>query len=60
MSDNRAIPARKVPGCDRGPCPNDSGEPTDVENTQPDATVYFKDIRFGPIDSTYEGTPAKK
>ena len=49
-----------VPGCDRGPCPNDSGEPSDVENTQPDATVYFKDIRFGPIDSTYEGTPAKK
>ena len=31
----------EVPGCDRGPCPNDSGEPSDVENEQPDATVYF-------------------
>jgi len=50
----------EVPGCDRGPCPNDSGEPSDVENEQPDATVYFSDIRFGPIDSTYEGTPAKQ
>ena len=49
----------EVPGCDRGPCPNDSGDPEDVEQEQPDSNVYFSDIRFGPIDSTYEGTPEK-
>jgi len=41
-----------VPGVARGPCPTDSGEPTDVENEQADATVVFSKIGWGPIGST--------
>lgn len=41
------------PGTLRGPCSTDSGRPEDVEVEQPDATVYFSNIRFGAIDSTY-------
>lgn len=40
------------PGVARGPCPTSSGVPSDVEAQQPDATVKFSNIRFGPIGST--------
>ncbi len=43
-----------TPGNLRGPCPEDSGRPEDVEAQQASATVYFKDIKFGPIGSTTE------
>ena len=42
-----------VPGCARGPCPEDSGVPSDVEAEQADSTVYFSNIKFGCIDCTY-------
>ena len=42
-----------VPGHLRGPCPEDSGDPTYVEAQNPDAHVKFSDIKFGPIGSTY-------
>ena len=32
------------PGCHRGPCPTDSGVPSDVENQQADATVVYSKI----------------
>ena len=43
----------EVPGCARGPCPTDSGLPSDVESEQGDSTVYFSNIKFGCIDCTY-------
>jgi len=43
----------EVPGCARGPCPSDSGLPSDVESEQGDSTVYFSNIKFGCIDCTY-------
>jgi len=43
----------EVPGCARGPCPEDSGLPSDVESEQGDSTVYFSNIKFGCIDCTY-------
>ena len=42
-----------VPGCARGPCPEDSGVPADVESEQAESTVYFSNIKFGCIDCTY-------
>merc|ERR1719346_461303 len=42
-----------VPGCARGPCPEDSGVPADVEAEQAESTVYFSNIKFGCIDCTY-------
>ena len=41
-----------TPGIARGPCPTTSGVPADVEAEQPNATVKFSNIRFGPIGST--------
>ncbi len=41
------------PGVARGPCPEDSGVPANVEAEQPNASVTYLDIRFGEIDSTY-------
>merc|ERR1719228_2039510 len=41
------------PGVNRGPCPEDSGVPADVEAEYPDATVKYYNIRWGEIDSTY-------
>ncbi|KAI1776803.1 glycoside hydrolase family 7 protein [Hypoxylon cercidicola] len=40
------------PGGDRGDCAQDSGVPSDVEATIPDAKVIWSNIRFGPIGST--------
>ncbi|KAJ8508287.1 hypothetical protein ONZ45_g9415 [Pleurotus djamor] len=38
---------------DHGPCPAGSGVPEDVEGIYPNANVQFRDIRFGPLGSTY-------
>jgi len=40
------------PGVARGPCPVTSGDPGDVENRYPDATVRFSNIKVGAIGST--------
>ncbi|KAI0110245.1 glycoside hydrolase family 7 protein [Daldinia grandis] len=40
------------PGGDRGDCAPDSGVPSDVESSIPDAKVVWSNIRFGPIGST--------
>ncbi|KAL2195598.1 glycoside hydrolase family 7 protein [Corynascus similis CBS 632.67] len=42
------------PGGDRGPCPQDSGVPSEVEAQYPDAKVVWSNIRFGPVGSTTE------
>lgn len=41
-----------TPGGDRGPCPQDSGVPSDVESKQANSKVVWSNIRFGPIGST--------
>jgi len=41
------------PGNLRGPCPETSGQPDDVEEQWADAHVRFSNIRTGPIGSTY-------
>merc|ERR1712126_300441 len=41
------------PGVNRGPCPEDSGVPAEVEAEFPDATVIFSKVRVGDLDSTY-------
>merc|ERR1719369_2648926 len=43
------------PGVARGPCPTDSGVPSDVESQFPDATVKYYNVKYGPIGSTYPG-----
>ncbi|KAI5862514.1 glycoside hydrolase family 7 protein [Durotheca rogersii] len=40
------------PGGDRGDCPQDSGVPSEVESSIPDAKVVWSNIRFGPVGST--------
>ena len=40
-------------GCHRGPCPEDSGVPDDVEKNHPDASVTYGKLRVGDIDTTY-------
>lgn len=40
-------------GRKRGSCSTSSGLPSDVENSVPDSTVVFSNIRFGPIGSTF-------
>ncbi|KAK0623804.1 putative cellulose 1, 4-beta-cellobiosidase [Immersiella caudata] len=40
------------PGGDRGPCPGDSGVPSEVESKYPNAKVIYSNVRFGPIGST--------
>jgi cellulose 1,4-beta-cellobiosidase len=44
---------KSQPGVDRGPCPTASGKPDDVESKSPDATVIYRNIKFGALDSTY-------
>jgi len=41
------------PGVNRGPCPEDSGVPDEVEAEYADATVIFSKVRVGDLDSTY-------
>jgi cellulose 1,4-beta-cellobiosidase len=43
-----------IPGVNRGPCPEDSGTPDDVETNSPHSSVTFAKIRVGDIDSTYD------
>merc|ERR1712080_91814 len=43
------------PGVNRGPCPEDSGVPEDMESNYPDATVKYFNVRYGEIGSTYPG-----
>ena len=43
------------PGVNRGPCPEDSGTPEDMESNYPDATVKYFNVKFGDIGSTYPG-----
>lgn len=42
-----------IPGVSRGPCPEDSGVPSDVEEQNPDSSVVFSKIKLGTIGSTY-------
>lgn len=44
------------PGIARGTCPTTSGQPTDVESQNANASVTFSNIKFGPIGSTFTGT----
>jgi len=44
-----------TPGVARGSCPITSGVPADVEAQYPDSHVKFSNIKFGEIDSTYDG-----
>ncbi|KAJ2916608.1 hypothetical protein MD484_g3825, partial [Candolleomyces efflorescens] len=44
------------PGIARGTCATDSGKPTDVETSSPNAQVIFSNIKFGDIGSTYSGS----
>jgi cellulose 1,4-beta-cellobiosidase len=44
---------RSLPGVERGPCPTTSGNPSDVRNNSPDATVTFGNLKYGELDSTY-------
>jgi cellulose 1,4-beta-cellobiosidase len=40
-------------GVARGECATTSGEPTEVESKNADATVTYSNIRFGPLNSTF-------
>ncbi|RYO81703.1 hypothetical protein DL766_006746 [Monosporascus sp. MC13-8B] len=40
------------PGAARGDCPQNSGVPSEVEATYPNAQVIWSNIRFGPVGST--------
>merc|ERR1711970_1569562 len=43
------------PGVNRGPCPEDSGDPVDMESNHPDASVIYSNVKIGTIGSTYPG-----
>jgi hypothetical protein len=38
-----------TPGVMRGTCPPDSGDPATLIQNNPDATVTYANIKFGPI-----------
>lgn len=40
------------PGAARGPCGQDTGVPSEVEQQYASAKVVWSNIRFGPIGST--------
>jgi cellulose 1,4-beta-cellobiosidase len=44
------------PGIARGTCATSSGVPSDVENSVPNSSVTYSNIKFGDIGSTYTGT----
>ncbi|KAL3420687.1 glycosyl hydrolase family 7 [Phlyctema vagabunda] len=46
------------PGIARGTCPTTSGDPKDVEANAGDSYVIYSNIKVGPINSTYTGTPS--
>lgn len=43
------------PGVARGPCATSSGDPKTVESQHPDAKVMFSNIKYGAINSTFNG-----
>ncbi|RFU25898.1 hypothetical protein B7463_g10441, partial [Scytalidium lignicola] len=45
------------PGIARGTCATTSGSPPDVESNSPNAYVTYSNIKIGPINSTFSGTP---
>lgn len=45
------------PGVARGTCSIISGKPSDIENSQADASVTFSNIKIGEIGSTDGGSP---
>jgi cellulose 1,4-beta-cellobiosidase len=42
------------PGDFRGSCPTTSGAPADVEANAPNSNVIYSNIKFGPINSTFD------
>jgi len=46
------------PGFKRGPCPKDSGKPGDLRANHPDASVKYRNIKYGEIGSTVKGLPS--
>merc|ERR1711915_537383 len=48
-----------TPGVNRGPCPEDSGVPADMESQYPDASVKYYNVKFGTLGSTYPGGDGK-
>jgi len=42
------------PGIARGECSTSSGNPKDLINSNPGATVIFSNIKYGPIGSTFK------
>ena len=44
-------------GGPRGTCDITSGVPSDVEQQSPNSSVKFSDVKFGELDSTYNGGP---
>lgn len=49
--------AAGTPGAARGTCATTSGDPKTVESQDGSAYVVFSDIRVGPFNSTFSGTP---
>ena len=47
------------PGVARGTCPTTSGVPKDVEAQNPDSTVVYSNIKWGPVGSTFAEGSAK-
>ena len=47
-------------GVNRGTCPTVSGDPVDMEENYPDATVKYFNVKFGTIGSTYQGEMANQ
>mmetsp|Transcript_123893 Transcript_123893/g.264087 ORF Transcript_123893/g.264087 Transcript_123893/m.264087 type:complete len:688 (+) Transcript_123893:61-2124(+) len=44
----------------RGPCPTDSGAPSELRSKYPSASVSYTNIMYGEIDSTYTAGDAAK
>ena len=44
-------------GGPRGTCATTSGKPSDVEQQHPHSQVKFSDVKFGELNSTYNGGP---
>jgi len=56
-SDYPTTASPSAPGVSRGPCSATSGVPATVESTEAADYVVFSDIKFGPLGSTFSGTP---
>jgi cellulose 1,4-beta-cellobiosidase len=40
-------------GDERGPCPRDGGDPADLENSVPNSSVKYSNLKIGNIGTTY-------